>query len=133
VKPGTAKAKGRATENQAVDWLIEQGWVAAERRRLNGDTDKGDVAGVPGLCIEVKSAAEWKPVQWMRECTAETINARADLGFVMARPKGGTDVANWAIIMTPATLLQLLNEAGRGPLPWPQPTRLIDMEELRNG
>lgn len=115
MKPSTAKAKGRETENQAVEWLREQGWTEAERRRLNGDTDKGDVAGVTGMCIEVKSAAEWKPVQWMRECTVETINARAELGFVMARPKGGVDVNKWAIIMTPATLMQLLTEAGRGP------------------
>ena len=116
MKPGTAKAKGRFTENQAVGWLIEQGWVAAERRRLNGTTDKGDVAGVPGICIEVKSAASWAPVRWMRETATETINARADIGFVMARPNGGTNVADWAIIMTPATLMKLLTEAGRGPV-----------------
>lgn len=42
---------------------------------------------------------------------------------------GGTDVNNWVIMMTPATLLQLLIEAGRGP----QPTKLIDMRELQDG
>lgn len=115
MKPGTAKTKGRETENQAVDWLREQGWADAERRRLQGALDQGDVAGVPGTCIEVKSAAEWKPVQWLRETTVETFNAGADIGFVMARPRGGTDVADWVIMMTPATLLQLLTEAGRGP------------------
>jgi hypothetical protein len=129
VKPGTAKTKGRETENQAVDWLREQGWADAERRRLQGTLDQGDVAGVPGICIEVKSAAEWKPVQWLRETTVETLNAGADLGFVMARPRGGVNVADWAIIMTPATLMQLLIEAGRGP----RPTRLFDMKELHDG
>jgi len=129
MKPGTAKRKGAQTEAQACQWLRDVGYPWAEERRLKGNQDKGDVAGVPRICIEVKSAAEWKPVQWLRECTVETINADADIGFVMARPKGGTDVNNWAIIMTPATLLQLLTEAGRGP----GPTRLIDMEELRNG
>lgn len=86
------------------------------------------------MCIEVKSAATWQPIQWLRETTVETANARADLGFVMARPKGGVNVDNWAIIMTPATLLQLLIEAGRGPQPRLfGPTKLIDMEELRDG
>lgn len=113
--PGTAKAKGRATENQAVEWLREQGWVNAERRRLQGCEDQGDVTGIPGMCIEVKSAAAWKPVQWLRETTVETRNARADIGFVMARPKGGTNVDDWAIIMTPATLLKLLADAGWAP------------------
>lgn len=129
MKPGTAKAKGRETENQAVGWLRERGWSEAERRRLQGSFDQGDVAGCPGLCIEVKSAATWKPVQWLRETTVETVNARADIGFVMARPKGGTNVEDWVVLMTPATLMQLLTEAGRGP----KPTKLIDMKELRDG
>lgn len=115
MKPGTAKAKGRETENQAVRWLIEHGWVNTERRRLQGCEDQGDISGVPDMCIEVKSAAAWKPVQWLRETTIETVNARAGLGFCMARPKGGTNVDDWVILMTPATLLQLLAEAGRTP------------------
>ena len=115
MKPATAKAKGRETENQAVAWLIEHGWVNAERRRLQGSLDQGDVSGVPGICVEVKSAAQWQPVKWLRETTAETINAKAEIGICFARPKGGTNVDDWVILMTPATLLQLLAEAGRTP------------------
>lgn len=115
MKPSTAKAKGRETENQAVEWLRAQGWTEAERRRLQGVLDKGDIAGVPGMCIEVKSAATWKPVQWLRETTVETANAGEPIGFCMARPKGGTNVDDWVIMMTPAMLLELLSEAGRLP------------------
>jgi hypothetical protein len=115
--PGTAKAKGRATENQAVEWLREHGWVNAERRRLAGCEDQGDITGIPGMCIEVKSAAAWKPVQWLRETTVETVNAGADIGFCMARPKGGTNVDDWVVMMTPATLLKLLADAGWTPIP----------------
>ena len=110
--PGTAKAKGRATENQAVGWLRLKGWVNAERRRLAGCEDQGDVSGIPGICIEVKSAAAWAPVRWLRECAAETRNARAEIGFVMARPKGGTDVEDWVVMMSPDTLYRLLDQAG---------------------
>lgn len=112
MKPSTAKAKGRATENQAVEWLREQGWAHAERRRLAGVEDQGDVTGIPGICIEVKSAAQWKPVQWLRECSVETQHANAALGFVMARPKGGTNVDDWVIMLTPQTLMLLLDDAG---------------------
>jgi len=115
LKPATAKAKGRETENQAVAWLREHGWVNAERRRLTGAEDQGDVTGIPGLCIEVKSAAAWKPVQWLKETSIETSNAHAELGFVMARPKGGTNVDDWVILMTPATWLTLLEQAGWTP------------------
>ncbi len=112
MKPGTAKAKGRAAENQAVEWLRSKGWVNAERRRLNGTADLGDITGIPGMCIEIKSAAQWTPVQWLRELVAEQANADADVGFVMARPKGGTNVDDWVVMMTPTQLLELLDAAG---------------------
>jgi len=110
MKPGTAKAKGRETENQAVGWL-RRWWPNAERRRLAGIEDQGDIAGIPSVCIEVKSAAQWKPVQWLRECEVERENAQAELAFVMARPKGGTNVDDWVIMMTPDQLIELLDQA----------------------
>ena len=115
MKPGTAKAKGRATENQAVEWLRSKGWVNAERRRLAGTEDLGDVVGIPGMCIEIKSAAQWAPVKWLRECETERLNSDATVAFVMARPKGGTNVDDWVIMMTPAQLLALLEETGWRP------------------
>ena len=111
MKPNTAKAKGRATENQAVEWLRSKGFHNAERRRLAGSLDQGDVTGMPGICVEVKSAAQWKPVQWLRECEVERENAQAELAFVMARPKGGTNVDDWVIMMTPDQLIELMDQA----------------------
>lgn len=115
MKPSTAKAKGRTTENQAVEWLRNQGWVNAERRRLTGSEDQGDITGIPGMVIEVKSAAHWKPSQWLTECETERHNANAELAFVMARPKGGTNVEDWVIMMTPNQLLDLLTQTGWKP------------------
>ena len=113
MKPATAKAKGRATENQAVEWLRANGYPDAERRRLNGTNDLGDITGCgPGICIEVKSAAAWHPVRWLRELRIEMTNARAAIGFVMARPKGGTNVDDWVFIVHGDTLLSLLTDAG---------------------
>jgi hypothetical protein len=112
VKPATAKAKGRATENQAVAWLRENGYPYAERRHLAGEHDLGDITGMPGICVEVKSAAQWAPVRWLRETRAEMNNSRSPIGFVMARPKGGTNVDDWVIMMHPDTLLSLLTDAG---------------------
>ena len=112
MKPATAKAKGRATETQAVEWLRANGYPYAERRRLAGAEDQGDITGMPGICVEVKSAAAWKPVQWLRETRAEMENSHSPVGFVMARPKGGTNVDDWVIMMHPDTLLSLLTDAG---------------------
>lgn len=112
MKPGTAKAKGRETENIAVDWLRAQGWVNAERRRLAGVEDQGDVAGIPGVCVEVKSAASWAPVRWLRELEVEMSNSNSEIGFVMARPKGKPDPDEWVIIMPPYMFAKLASESG---------------------
>jgi len=47
-------------------------------------------------------------VQWLRELGVEQANTGDEIGFVMARPKGGTNVEDWVIMMTPAQLLALL-------------------------
>ena len=108
VKPSTAKAKGRDTENLWVEWLRSHGWPDAERRRLNSNTDLGDIAGVPDTTIEVKSAATWLPVQGLRELDAEMVNTGDRHGYVIARPKGKPDPDDWVVMMRPAHLLKLL-------------------------
>lgn len=112
MKPSTAKAKGRATENQAVAWLIENGWPYAERRRLAGNEDLGDVSGIPGVTIEVKSAAHWAPVRWLRETRTEMANTGDPVGFAMCRPKATNNVDDWVFIVPSEVLLELLTAAG---------------------
>lgn len=108
MKPSTAKAKGRDAENAVVEWLQRHGWSNAERRRLQGVADRGDIAGVDGCVIEVKSAAQWLPVEWLRQCETERRNDGASIAWVMARPKGKPNVDDWVVMMTPAQLLELL-------------------------
>ena len=43
------------------------------------------------------------------------MNAHADLGYVVARPKGKPDPADWVIIMGVAEFFELLDQAGWGP------------------
>ena len=57
VKPASIKATGRTAENQFVEFLRTR-FPMAERRRLNGVLDRGDVSGVPRTVIEVKSGAK---------------------------------------------------------------------------
>lgn len=51
-----SRAKGTSWETSIVRYLRDQGWPHAERRALRGSNDCGDVAGVPLVCIEAKSA-----------------------------------------------------------------------------
>lgn len=118
VKPSTAKAKGRETENKFVDWLHAFGVKGAERRRLNGVLDKGDIAGwfaVDGertVCVEVKSGASLSIPQWIRELRAEIKNSLANTGFIAVRPKNKPNVEDWFAVIPMPELMDLMHQAG---------------------
>lgn len=71
-----AKKKGTAAEREVVNYL-KRWWPDAERRALSGNKDKGDVAGIPGVVVEVKAAARQELPKWQRETLAERRNADA--------------------------------------------------------
>lgn len=71
-----ARAKGTAAEREVVRYL-QNWWPAAERRALSGNKDKGDVAGIPEVVVEVKAAATTLLSAWTKETTAEMNNADA--------------------------------------------------------
>lgn len=110
--PQGAKAKGRTWENDVVEWLIDQGVLHAERRRLAGAADKGDIAGIPGVVIECKHEKAYDPVGWVREAVLEAINAKADIGVVFARQIRRPGAENGLIMMTPGMFMRLLRQAG---------------------
>lgn len=112
MKPATAKAKGRETENLAVDYLRDNGVTHAERRRLNGSFDQGDVTGWPGVCVEVKSGAALNPQQWLRELAAEMANSHSSTGFVMVRPRSKPDPGDWFAVVPMPVLMALYADAG---------------------
>ena len=107
-----SKTKGTAAETAVVRYLQGQGWPWAERRALHGNADRGDIAGLPGVVIEVKNCAKLEPGAWLREAQREQANAGADVGLVWAKRRGTTDPADWFVIMDGKTAAQLLKAAG---------------------
>lgn len=79
--PQGSKRKGRDRENRAVEWL-QRWWPRAERRRLKGKHDCGDVTGVPYL-VEVKAEERLRVPDYLRELATEKVNAGEPFGFVM--------------------------------------------------
>lgn len=110
------KAKGTRAETALVALLRASGWPYAERRALNSTTDRGDVAGVPGVVWEAKSGARLCLPDWMRETEVERVNDGAAYGVLVVKPVGvgGTRVGDWPAIMPLGQLIQLLHEAGYG-------------------
>jgi len=114
MKPATAKARGRTWENEIVTYLIDAGWPYAERRRLAGIRDKGDIAGIPGVVLEAKAARSYALPGWLRETETERINAKAAIGACWIKRTGKTCAGEGMILMRPDIFLRLLREAGYG-------------------
>lgn len=106
------RAKGTRGENLVVDALQRAGFVHAERRALNGINDKGDITGIPGLCLEVKFHDSYagKLGGWVDEAEVERINAKADVAAVWHRRKGKGNADDWFVTMSGSQFLELLKE-----------------------
>lgn len=100
-------AIGAYTETAVVRYLKANGWPYAERRRLKGRHDEGDITGCPGLVWEVKggNAAKYASDalirEWLGDTEIERQNAGADIGIlVVHRPGvGATNAGRWWAIV----------------------------------
>ena len=110
-----SKAKGTAWESEIVTFLIGQGWPHVERRTLNGATDRGDIAGIPGVVIEAKSVKTITLGAFVDEATQERANDRADLGVAWIKRRGKTSAEHGYVVMDGAQFARLLKEAGYHP------------------
>ena len=100
---------GTGTETAVVK-VLRNWWPHAERRRLRGAKDWGDITGTdPRIVWEVKGGAAAKAASdaqietWLEETEDERRNAGADVG-VLVVPRKGIGPANadrwWAILPT---------------------------------
>lgn len=108
-----SKRKGTAAETATVTWLQQSGRTWIERRALNGINDRGDIAGWPGVVVEVKAEKAHDLAGWTRELEVEIVNAAAETGVVIAKKKGTTNVDDWYAILPARRWLALMDEAGR--------------------
>ena len=106
----SAKAAGTAWETAIVRALVDHGWPYAERRRLNGAYDKGDIAGLPGVVIEAKNTNRLELAAAVDEANTEALNASARIGVAWLKRKGKTSPLDGYVVMDGATFLRLLQE-----------------------
>jgi hypothetical protein len=107
-----SRAKGTAWESTIVDYLRANGAPHAERRALGGVKDRGDVAGLPGVVVEAKSAARIDLSGWLTEAEAERANDHADLAVVWIKRRGKTSPGQAYAVLTGEALVGLLKAAG---------------------
>lgn len=107
----SSKARGTAWESAIVTFLGEH-WPHVERRTLSGAKDRGDIAGLPGVVIEAKSAARIQLSEWAKETAAEVGNANARIGVTWIKRRGKSSAADGFVIMDGRTFAYLLKESG---------------------
>lgn len=89
----TARDKGRTAENQLAAWLQANGFPDAERSAHKLD-DRGDIAGIPGCCLQVKCYAD--PMRALREAQAGAVRqAGGRWPVAVVRLPRITDPAEW--------------------------------------
>lgn len=108
------KAKGSSAERAVVDYLRGHGFPHAERRLAGFSKDRGDIAGVPSVVVEVKSCARTDLAGWVAEAEVERANDNARFGVVWHKRRGRGSAADWYVTMTGEQFVALLRQAGYG-------------------
>lgn len=112
-----SKDKGTRAETAVVRWFRENGFgPGVERRALSGVADRGDVAGILGIVVEVKDRARYAIGEWLRETQTEAAAADADHAVLVVKPVGvgETRVGEWWAISPLYDFARLLRQAGYG-------------------
>ncbi len=102
------KRKGSAAELAVAKWLRKLGWVHAERSRAGWQDDRGDIDGMPGVCIEVKAEKKIDIPGYLRELEVEIENAKAWTGTVIIKRRGSMNVDDWYAVMPAKIWAELL-------------------------
>lgn len=102
------KRKGNSAELAVAKWLRTWGWVHAERSRAGWTDDRGDIDGMPGVCIEVKNEKRINIPGYLAELEVEIDNAEAWTGAVIIKRRGSSDVNDWYAVMPARIWAELL-------------------------
>ncbi len=89
------KQKGDRAERELVAWLSRNGYRDAHRSRAGWSDDVGDILGIPGLVVEVKSAKTLRLGPWLDELDVEKANAGVRDGVLIVRRPGHPDPGQW--------------------------------------
>jgi len=106
-----SKVRGTKFESQVVEFLRTHGFPYAERRALGGANDKGDIAGVPGVVLECKSVKQITLSTFVDELDVEMRNAGVEVGAVVIKRRGTTDVGRAYAVMPMDVFVRLIGDA----------------------
>ena len=92
-----AKRKGDQGERDIIDLFQQAGFLQAQRARAGAELDRGDVAGVPDLTVEVKTWTDFglSVAKGLADLEREQRNNRTRWGVVFAKRR----MKGWVAVM----------------------------------
>lgn len=102
-----AKAKGTQAEVAVRDYLRGHGYPM-ERLPPEGGKDRGDLAGLEGVVVEVKNQRTMNLAGWVDEAIIERCNAGASVGVVFHKRVGKGFPGDWYVSMSGSDFVALL-------------------------
>jgi hypothetical protein len=111
----------RSKGNRAPEWVAAwlRAWFPSADKTPNSRQGR-DIENTPGLAVEVKTGAEWRPVQWMKQAAGYA--APGELAVLVYLPPGlGEAKVGDALAIVPLSeLMPLAVAAGYAPEPRPR-------------
>ena len=92
-----SKVKGTSWETACVRYLQERGYKV-ERRALQGNKDRGDIAGLPLTVVECKATKALDLAQFSKELVAEMANDEAPMGVVFVKRRNHSVQDGYAVM-----------------------------------
>lgn len=107
--------KGSLFEKHVVEYLREVGFTHAERRVMGGANDKGDVGGIPNVCLEIKNRASITLGVAVAEAEKEARNAKTSWWAVIFKRRQKPTGKSYVILDLEqyAKILRILSDEGR--------------------
>lgn len=103
-----SKRKGTKAESDVVAFLHAEGFTQVERRASSGAKDRGDIAGIPGVVIEVKNTQRVELAAHLDEAKTERDNDGAEIAALWHKRRGKGSPADWFVTVDGATFALLL-------------------------
>lgn len=104
----TQRSTGTAWETRIVRYLHSVGLPHVERRALRGARDCGDIAGLPGVCIEAKNHRRVQLSVWLDEAEKEGRNAGAVVSVVWFHRPGKASAGDGYVLMSGAQFASIV-------------------------
>ena len=105
------KNKGTRAELLVAKWLNVNGHPDAERSRAGWTDDRGDIDGIPNVCIEIKDEKKINLAGYMKELAIEVKNRKSKYGVCIVKKRGTQDAGEWYAVLPAKDWLALLADA----------------------